>query len=121
MIIRTNSLENVIDLLINGNATESLALLKKRKSRYNRDLLKDCADSPVKFLSAIKKLYPTKLPFEQGSAFMINGSKSTDKSFIANSFCEYFSTIARNLKSKLIVHRDFVWSKPAEENLPPVK
>ena len=33
--------------------------------------------------------------------------KSTDKSFIANSFCEYFSTIARNLKSK-----------PAEENLP---
>ena len=33
--------------------------------------------------------------------------KSTGKSFIANSFCEYFSTIARNLKSK-----------PAEENLP---
>ena len=32
--------------------------------------------------------------------------KSTGKSFIANSFCEYFSTIARNLKSK-----------PAEENL----
>ena len=52
---------------------------------------------------------------------MINRSKSTDKSFIANSFCEYFSTITRNLKSKLIVLRDFVWSKPAEENLPPVK
>ena len=32
MIIRTNSLENVIDLLINGNATESLALLKKGKA-----------------------------------------------------------------------------------------
>ena len=28
---------------------------------------------------------------------MINGSNSTDKSFIANSFCEYFSTVARNL------------------------
>ena len=93
-------------------------LVKKCKSRYNRDLLKDSANSPVKFWSAIKKLYPTKLPSEQGSAFMINGSKSADKSFIAMSFCEYFSTTARNLKSKSIVLRDFVWSKPAEENLP---
>ena len=77
-------------------------LVKKCKSTYNRDLLKDCADSPDKFWAAIKKLYPTKLPSEQGSAFVINGSKSTDKSFIANSFCEYFSTVARNLKSKSI-------------------
>ena len=49
---------------------------------------------------------------------MINGLKLTDKSLIANSFCEYFSTIARNLKSKSILLRDFVWSNPAEENLP---
>ena len=95
-------------------------LVKKCKSRYNRDLLKDCADSPDKFWAAIKKLYPTKLPSQQGSAFVINGSKSTDKSFIANSFCEYmyFSTVAKNLKGKSILPRDFVWSKPAEENLP---
>ena len=32
MIIRTNSLKNVIGLLINGNATESLALLKNVKA-----------------------------------------------------------------------------------------
>ena len=93
-------------------------LVNKCKSRYNRDLLKDCADSPDKFWAAIKKLYPTKLPSEQGSAFVINGLKLTDKSLIANSFCEYFSTIARNLKSKSILLRDFVWSNPAEENLP---
>ena len=49
---------------------------------------------------------------------MINGSKFTDKSFVANSFCEYLITIARNLKSKSIVLHDFVWSKPAKENLP---
>ena len=49
---------------------------------------------------------------------MINGSKSIDKSFIANSFCKYFGTVARNLKSKSILLRDFVWSKPVEENLP---
>ena len=93
-------------------------LVNKCKSRYNRDLLKDCADSPDKFWAAIKKLYPTKLPSEQGSAFVINGLKLIDKSLIANSFGEYFSTIARNLKSKSILLRDFVWSSPAEENLP---
>ena len=49
---------------------------------------------------------------------MINGSKSTDKTFIANSFCEYFSFIAECLKRKSILLRDFVWSKSAEENLP---
>ena len=49
---------------------------------------------------------------------MINGSKSTDKSFIGNSFCNYFSTVARNLKSKSILLCDFVWRKPAEEFLP---
>ena len=49
---------------------------------------------------------------------MINGSKSTDKTLIANSFCKYFSTIARNLKRKSILLRDFVWSKPVEEHLP---
>ena len=43
--------------------------------------------------------------------------KSTDKTLIANSFCEYFSTIARNLKRKSILLRDFVWSKPVEEHL----
>ena len=50
-------------------------LVKKCKSRYNRDLLKDCTDSPDKFWAAIKKLYPTKLPSEYGSSFLINGSK----------------------------------------------
>jgi len=69
-------------------------------------------------LAAIKKLYPTKSPSDQGSAFVINGSKSIDKSFIANSFCEYFSSIARCLKRKSILLREFVWSKPAEGNLP---
>ena len=49
---------------------------------------------------------------------MINGSKSTDKSFIANGFCEYFSTFARNLKSRSILLREFTWSKPSEGNLP---
>ena len=37
---------------------------------------------------------------------MINESKSSDKKLHRNSFCEYLSTIARNLKSKSILLRD---------------
>ena len=48
------------------------SLVKKCKIRYNRDL-NDCADFPDKFCAAIKKLYPAKLPLEQGSASVING------------------------------------------------
>ena len=47
---------------------------------------------------------------------MLNGLKSTDKSFIANSFCEYFTNVARNLKSKSFLLRYFVWSRPTSEN-----
>ena len=110
--------KDVYSVVADATTNDYGGLVKKGKSRHNRDLLRDCADCPGKFSSPIKKLYPTKLPSEQGSAFVINGSKSTDKSFIANSFSEYLITIARNLKSKSIVLRDFVWSKPAEENLP---
>ena len=110
-------IKKTIGLLLNGNTIEYLAWLKKCKSRCNRDLLEDCADSPSKFWAAIERLYPTKLPSEKGLAFVRNGSKSTDKSVIANSFWEYFSTVGRNLKSKSILLCDFTRSKP-EENRP---
>ena len=58
----------------------------------------------------MKKFYPTKLPSKQGLALVINGLKSTDKSFIANSICEYFSTVTRNLYQEQICS--------AEENIP---
>lgn len=58
----------------------------------------------------MKKFYPTKLPSKQGLVLVINGLKSTDKSFIANSFCEYFSTVTRNLYQEQICS--------AEENIP---
>ena len=61
-------------------------LIKRCKSKYHQDILRDSADSPDKFWSAIKKLFPTKLTSEQGSAFQINGTKTTDKKSIAESF-----------------------------------
>ena len=42
-------------------------------------------------------------------------TKASLQTAFANISC---STVARNLKSKSILLRDFVWSKPDEENLP---
>ena len=59
-----------------------------------------------------KKLFPTKSTSEPGAAFRINGTETTDKSFIAKSFCSYFSNVATMLKRKSFFLRDFIWSRP---------
>ena len=62
-----------------------------------------------------------KLTSEQGSAFQMNGTKTTDKKFIAESFCDYFTNVAINLKKKSFLLHDLVWSNPSEIRLPQVK
>lgn len=97
-------------------------LIKNAKNRYHRELLNNNVDSPDKFWSAIKKLYPTKSPSEPGSALLVNGTKTTDKKLIANTFCNYFSNVARLLKSSSFLLCDFIWSRPTQQNyLQPVK
>ena len=93
-------------------------LVKKYKNRYYQDLLKDNEKSADKLWGTIKKLYPTKSAESGvGSVFDVNGSKSADKSVIANGFCKYFSEVANALKSKLFPLRDFIWSKPSRKLL----
>ena len=75
-------------------------LVKNCKNKYHRNLLNDNADSPDKFWSAIKKLYPTKSPSDSGSAFLVNGTHTTDRKLIASSFCNYFTNVAEILKRK---------------------
>ena len=95
-------------------------LIKRCKSKYHQDILRDSADSPDKFWSAIKKLFPTKLTSEQGSAFQVNGTKTTDKKSIAESFCDYFTNVAIKLKKKSFLLRDLVWSNLNGMTLPQV-
>ena len=57
--------------------------VKKCKSNYYKDLLQDKASSPDKFWSAIKKLYPTKIPTGSAAAVNINGTKTSNTSSIA--------------------------------------
>ena len=96
-------------------------LIKRCKSKYHQDILRDSADSPDKFWSAIKKLFPTKLTSEQGPAFQIKGTKTTDNKSIAESFCDYFTNVAIKLKKKSFLLRDLVWSNPNGMTLPQVK
>ena len=94
-------------------------LVKKYKNRYYQDLLKDNEKSADKLWGTIKKLYPTKSAESGvGSVFDVNGSKSADKSVIANGFCKYFSEVANALKSKLFPLRDFICNKPRCKSSP---
>ena len=55
------------------------SLVKKCKTKFYKDLLKENPDSPSKFWAAVKKLYPTKKTAPSaGSVFDINGSKTSD-------------------------------------------
>eukprot|EP00794_Sanderia_malayensis_P002144 gene2144-2438_t len=96
-------------------------LVKKCKNRFHKDLLKENAKSPSKFWATIKKLYPTKKTAPSaGSAFEINGSKTTDNGTTANTLCSYFSNVANSLKSKSFPLRVFTWMKPTENILAPL-
>ena len=92
------------------------------RTDYHRKLLNNIVDSPDKFWSAIKKLYPTKSPSQSGSALLVNGTKTTHKKLIANTFCDYFTNVAGLLKSSSFLLRDFTWSRPTQQNyLQPMK
>ena len=53
---------------------------------------------------------------------LVNGTKTTHKKLIANTFCDYFTNVAGLLKSSSFLLRDFTWSRPTQQNyLQPVK
>ena len=87
-------------------------LVKAAKSHYYKTLLNENKNSCDKFWSVIKSIFPTKDCSKNGKRFDINGDISSDKHAIANSFCNYFSTVAYTVKSKCIFLRDFVWHNP---------
>ena len=51
-----------------------------------------------------------------GTIFETDGMKTTNKQEIAESFCKFFANVAKILKSKSILLRDFVWMRPTCKN-----
>ena len=85
-------------------------LVKSNKARYNKELLRDNADSAEKFWSAIKKIYPTKeTSMTVTSMIEVNGKKTTNINEIANAFSKHFATVASTLKAKSLLLRNFIW------------
>mgnify|MGYP001794933248 CR=1 FL=1 len=84
-------------------------MIKNCKAKYHRDLLEENANSPDKFWFAIKKLFPTKNAKEPGAVFIVNKENITDKGVIVNSFCKFFSNVARSLKRNTLPLYNFVW------------
>ena len=86
------------------------SLVKKVKNSYFRDLLRENARKPQKFWSILKAAFPTKeVSKHPSSTFNIEGTHTTDNSTIASKFCEYFSFVARQLKSINNAIKDQVW------------
>ena len=77
------------------------AQIKKCKSQYYKNLLKNSLNSSDKFWKAIKSVFPTKaMSPKTNPSFNVDGKTITDINVIANVFCRYFSTVANSLKRK---------------------
>ena len=72
-------------------------LVRNYKARYNKELLRENADSSEKFWSALKKVYPTKTKSLSSTPVLdVNGQNSTDGIKIANMLANHFATVAEN-------------------------
>ena len=84
-------------------------LVRNNKARYNKELLRENADSSETFWSALKKVYPTKTKSLSSTPVLdVNGQKSIDGIKMANMFANHFATVAEILKRKSILLKNFM-------------
>ena len=112
---RTNLVQDKIEYKHKRNHVN--ILLRKAKSNYNKEQLKENANDPDKFWKTIKSIYPaTAKKNDPSHRFEINGEISSDENTIANGFKTFFPGIVHSLKSKGIPLVDFIWCKPKDIN-----
>ncbi|XP_057308248.1 uncharacterized protein LOC130646126 [Hydractinia symbiolongicarpus] len=78
------------------------------REEYNRNLLQENNLNPRKFWNIRKKLFPTKSKANFAST-TCNKAENIAK---ANTFCDYFSTIVKTLKSSVSLLNYYVWKTP---------
>ena len=77
--------------------------IRKAKSTYHKNILKESSKNPRKFWKAIKSIYPTKAssgPLRH--SFDVQGEKTNDAIKVANGFCTFFTTIVTTVREKAI-------------------
>ena len=88
------------------------AAVRKARSVYHKNLLKENSRDPIKFWKTLKSIYPTKSNNSQSpQSFEINGDKVRDPNKIANAFCSFFANIVTTLKEKAFPLCNFRWRK----------
>ena len=87
--------------------------IRKAKSSYHQNLLKENSANPNQFWKTIKSIYPTKA--NAGSSmhsFDFQGEKTNDAIKVANGFCNFSTTVIRTLRERAIPLCNFAWKPP---------
>lgn len=87
-------------------------LVNKAKNNHHKTLLNESAGNSQKFWKEIKQIYPTKEKSSCAKSFLIDGTPISQPSKIASKFCNFFTNMARNVKTSAILLKDFTWSPP---------
>ena len=77
--------------------------IKYAKKRYHNELLHENVRNPKKFWKTIKDVFPSKEKPTMASVY----SSQADRLTRANSFCQFFSNVAANIKSKAMPLKEF--------------
>ena len=83
--------------------------VRSAKNRYHKDLLIENKNNPAKFWSVIKSLFPSGKSSESTSTHSTSRDDLLRKS---NSFCQYFSRCAKNLKDLMFPLQNLRWKTP---------
>ena len=86
-------------------------MVKKAKKTYNRNQLTEHRSNPRSFWKAIKSVFPGTKSKSVKSSVKLSDENDTIKMTKANSFCNFFSNAAFNLKQKSLPLVDFIWKR----------
>ena len=81
--------------------------VRAAKANHVRNVFKESTNNPTDFWKHIKNCYPTKESCSPAKSFKINGSYTSDKFSISNSFCSFFIKVGSSLLKSPIV--DYTW------------
>ena len=84
--------------------------LRKARSNYNKELLRESSTDPEKFWKNLKSIYPASSKDKQPcQSFDINGVKCSNVSQIVSGFRSFFSTAINAIKSQAMRLTNFTW------------
>ena len=86
-------------------------MVKNAKKTYNRNQLTEHRSNPRRFWKAIKSLFPGTKSKSVKSSVKLSDENDKIKMTKANSFCNFFSNAAFNLKQKSLPLVDFIWKR----------